>query len=719
MSTRRRSRAGSARGGRVLRFVRQLPTRPSELDPFRQNDGPDAAFEGIWREGIKRRTIVVFSILALWATGVEARLVNLQIFQHTAMLEEALHEQEHTIHPVGIRGDIVDRYGAVLAYSVAASAITSAPKDVLFPEVTVAALCLALADCTASDRADFFAMLSTSKDFGYLRRGESVTPAQADRIQRLKLKGIGLLPDTQRYYPNVELAAHVLGYVGRDNKGLGGIEHAYDEAIRGQPGTVRVQVDARNKRMETRVDEAPTTGATVELALDQYLQYIAERELAAGVAAHHAEGGTVVIMDPATGEILAMANVPTFNPNAYEQVSAEVRRNRAVQDAYEPGSTFKIVTVSAALQEGVWALTDLIDTAPGYLQIGSRRIHDSEGHNNGVLSVEDVVVKSSNVGAGKIGLRIGAERLERYVQRFGFGKILLPDLPGQSAGRVYSVAELTDSALASLSIGYQISVTPLQMATAVSAVANGGILYEPHLVRALIRDGVRQLFAPNPIRQAITPETAATMTSILEDVVRRGTGTKAALDGYTVAGKTGTAQKLINHVYSETAYNASFVGFVPSRHPALTIVVVVDTPHGGSYFGGDVAAPIFNRIAEAALRHLRVPPTAGSRSAVVVPAAAEPAPAPRVAVEPVMPPILLTSAERAGPRMPDLRGLTVREAVRAIDGLGLLMRVTGTGVVTSQTPQPGDSVQAGESTTLQMGRPAVVETRPVPGGGVR
>jgi cell division protein FtsI/penicillin-binding protein 2 len=717
VSARRRGRGGEGRGGRVLRFVRRLPTRPSELDPLRHTDGPDAAFEGLWRGGLKRRTILVLSILGLWATGVEARLVNLQIFQHTAMLEQALHEQEQTIHPVGIRGDIVDRHGAVLAYSVSASAITATPKNVVEKERTVAALCLALGDCTAADRAEFLAMLETSKEFAYVRRADSVTPGQAERIQALHLKGIELLPDTQRYYPNVELAAHVLGYVGRENKGLGGIEHAYDEVIRGQPGTVRVQVDARKKSMETRVDEAPTIGATVELALDQYLQYIAERELAAGVAEHHADGGTAVIMDPRTGEILAMANVPTFNPNAYEQVSDEVRRNRAVQDVYEPGSTFKIVTASAALQEGVWSLADQIDTAPGYLQIGSRRIHDSEGHNNGVLSFADVVVKSSNVGAGKIGLRVGAERMERYVQRFGFGKILLPDLPGQSAGRVYGVAELNDSALASLSIGYQVSVTPLQMATAVSAVANGGTLYEPHLVRALVRDGVRQPVAPNALRQAITPETAATITSILEDVVLRGTGTKAVVDGYTVAGKTGTAAKLINHAYSTTAYNASFVGFVPSRQPVLAIVVVVDTPHGGSYFGGDVAAPIFSHIAAAALRQLRVRPTAGSRAALVLTPDPEPVTAARPT--PAPPAILLNAPEAAGPRMPDLHGLTAREAVRALDALGLLVRMTGAGVVTGQTPQAGEPVEAGAPSTLQFGQLASVVTHQAAGGGVR
>jgi cell division protein FtsI (penicillin-binding protein 3) len=717
MSAGRRRGLGDLRAGRVLRFVRRLPTRPAELDPLRRADRPDPAFEGCWRDGIKRRTIVVLSFVGLWATAVEARLVQLQVFQHAAMLAQALREQQETIHPVGVRGDIVDRHGNILAYSVPADAIIATPREIKEAAKTVSELCLALADCSASDRAELLATFQTQRSFAYVRRSNAVSPSQAERFRTLKLKGIALMADTQRYYPNVDLAAHVLGFVGQENRGLGGIESAYDEAIRGQPGTARVQVDARGHGMETRVDQAPTTGATVELTIDLYLQHIAERELAAGVEAHHADAGTAVIMDPRTGEILALANVPTFNPNAYGQSSADALRNRAVQDEYEPGSTMKIVTVSAALQEAIWSLSDLIDTDPGYLQIGSRRIHDSEGQNHGILSVEDVVVKSSNVGAAKIGLKVGAELMERYVQRFGFGHVLLPDLTGQSAGRVYGVRELNPSALASLSIGYQIGVTPVQMATAVSVVANGGTLYEPHLVRALVRDGDREAIEPKPIRQAITPATAATLRSILEQVVLRGTGTKAAIEGFTVAGKTGTAAKIVNHAYSETAYNASFVGFVPSSNPVLTIVVVVDTPRGGSYFGGDVAAPIFGRIADAALRHLRVLPTVASRVSLVV---TPPTPSP--ILEPpaqVARPIVLRSADAPGPRMPDVRGLTAREALRALDAAGLLVRVIGSGVVTAQTPKAGDPIMAGEVSNLQFGRPAPNEIRSSVGGGLR
>jgi len=716
MSAGRRRGLGDLRGGRVLRFVRRLPTRPAELDPLRRTDRPDPAFEGCWRNNVKRRTIVVLSFLALWATAVEARLVQLQVFQHDAMLEQALREQQETIHPVGVRGPIVDRNGEVLARSVPADTIVATPKAIKEPTKTVSELCQALSDCTPSDRAELLAAFSTLASYALVRRSNAVSPSQAERVRSLKLKGIALMPDTQRYYPNLELAAHVIGFVGRENRGLGGIEYAYEGAIQGQPGTARVQVDARGHGMETRVDQAPTTGATVELTIDLYLQHIAERELAAGIEAHHAEAGTALIMDPRTGEILALANVPTFNPNAYDLAPADARRNRAVQDEYEPGSTFKIVTVSAALQEGIWSLSDQVDTGQGYLQIGSRRIHDSEGHIYGVLPFEDVVVKSSNVGAAKIGLRVGAELMERYVQRFGFGHVLLPDLTGQSAGRVYSVSELNASALASLSIGYQIGVTPLQMAVAVSAVANGGRLLEPHLVRAFIRDGDRQPIEPKTIRQAITPETAATLRSILEQVVLRGTGTKAAIEGFSVAGKTGTAAKIINHAYSETAYNASFVGFVPSSNPVLTIVVVVDTPHGGSYFGGDVAAPIFSRIADAALRHLRVLPTVASRAGLIV----TPPPSPTIEPPPaVAQPIVLRSADAPGPRMPDVRGLTAREALRALDAAGLILRMTGSGVVTAQTPKPGDPISTGQVSSLQFGRPASSEIRASVGGVVR
>jgi cell division protein FtsI (penicillin-binding protein 3) len=748
MSARRRSNeAGSARGGRVLRFVRRLPARRAEFDPLHAAERPDVGFEGRWQSGLKARLILVLCVLALWGAGVEARLVYLQVFRHTAMLAKAKSQEQELVHPVGVRGDIVDRNGEPLAFSVPATAIIASPKDINVAAQaangagknidgasktvngaakTVDDLCGALQDCTPQERIRWLASFATTKPNAYVRRSDAVSPAQAERIEALKKKhllvGITLVPDTQRYYPARDLAAQVIGFVGDENAGLAGIEASYENTIKGQPGAVRVFVDARRESMDTRVEQAPTTGATVELTIDKRLQYITERELAAGIAEHHAEAGMAVILDPNNGEVLALANWPTFNLNNSGSATQDELRNRAVQGAFEPGSMMKIVTASTALEEHIASLADWFDTDPGYLQIGSRRIHDAEGHNNGVLSFTDVVVHSSNVGAGKIGLKIGPERLYRYVKRFGFGDRLLKDLQGQSAGRVFAASELNDSALASMAIGYQIMVTPIQMASAASVVANGGTLYEPHLVRALIRDGVREPVAPNALRRVISPETAATMRSILEQVVQRGTAMNAQLDGFVAAGKTGTAAKLVDHVYSTTAYNASFVGFVPSQHPVLTIIVVIDTPHTGGTHGGEVAAPVFKRIAEASLRALRVLPTVTPPTSITVAPAATSARAVPVSQAVTPAPIVLKPGDDTGLRMPDLTGLTAREALRAIGHAGLMTRLTGAGVVTSQTPRAGDPIEAGCVAMVQLGRPAPPRpdsTRAAASGGGR
>ena len=317
---------------------------------------------------------------------------------------------------------------------------------------------------------------------------------------------------------------------------------------------------------------------------------------------HRADTGTAVVMDPNTGEILAMASYPTFNPNTFRDASEASRKNRAVTDLYEPGSTFKLVTASAALEEGVVTPTDLIDTDPGYIRFPGRQIDDT--HHYGVLTFADAIVKSSNVGAIRVGLRLGATRLGAYVEQFGFGRPSSPDFPGESSGIVWDPTKLNDSALASVSMGYQVGVTPLQMAAAASVVANGGRLVQPRVLRAVVRDGERTPVTPTDGTHVISARTAAELTSIMEDVVVRGTGTSARVEGFTVAGKTGTAQKLVAGHYSHTDYNVSFVGFVPSRKPTFTVVVVVDTPRAGQYFGGSVSAPIFQRIADASLRYL-------------------------------------------------------------------------------------------------------------------
>jgi cell division protein FtsI (penicillin-binding protein 3) len=409
-------------------------------------------------------------------------------------------------------------------------------------------------------------------------------------------------------------------------------------------------------------------------------------------------------MDPRSGEILAMANYPTFNPNAYRDADTDARRNRAVQDLYEPGSTFKIITASAALDEKVVRPDDAIDVSAGMIRFGrSRVIRDDHRYN--VLTFRGVLAKSSNVGAIKVGLRLGARRFGSYVSKFGFGRRLSPDFPGENAGIVWDPSKLNDSALASMLIGYQVGVTPLQMATAVSAVANGGELIQPRVVRAVIR-GEQRLRVPRKVLgRPISESTAATLRVLLEAVTDEGgTATKAQIPGFTVAGKTGTAAKLVDGRYSTSQYNASFVGFVPSQQPVYTIVVVIDTPRVGSYYGGIVAAPIFQRIGEAALRYAGVPPTINPAPPVLLARNTE-GHEQRTSGPVGLPPVAVNDAAlRSASTYPDLRGLGARDALRALARLGVNARLHGAGIVVAQQPEAGTPVERGSSGTLWLER---------------
>ena len=689
--------------------VRRATAVPALLDSL-QSDRPDEQFELRWRDAMRRRILFVLCAMALWAVGVEARLFHLQILQHHDMVAMAERQQKRELALAPARGDIVDREGRLLAYTVAGNALVADPQAIDDAPATAALVCRALADCDADRKATILRALTRRGQFAYLDR--RVSAEQASRIEALKLAGVSVTPEPQRFYPKLELAAHVLGFVGIENKGLAGVERTFEKVIRGTEGRMLLQVDARRKRMDSRVQVAPTAGATVELTLDLYLQHIAERELKAGVEHFNAAGGTAIVMDPRNGEILALASYPTFDPNAFQKFTDDEKRDRAIQDVYEPGSTFKIVTASAALEDGVFRLDELIDTNPGVITFPGRKpITEAKSHNYGVLSLHDAIVKSSNVGAIKIGLRVGPERMGRFVQQFGFGQALLPDLAGQSRGIVWNPSQLNDSALASVSMGYQVSVTPLQMVTATSVVANGGMLFQPHVVRAIVRDGVREPVAITPLRRVISAETARQLTTIMEGVVASdiGTAKTARVEGFDVAGKTGTASKLINGRYSTSAYNVSFVGFVPSRDPAFAILVVIDTPRKGSAYGGTVAAPIFQRIADAALRQQVIPPTVNPLPVVL--ASHTSATASHAISGPRERPAMLPAG--GAPVMPDVRGLSAREALRVLSAAGLMVRLTGTGVVDAQTPEPGVAIESGDASVLALRR------RPLETGGAR
>jgi cell division protein FtsI (penicillin-binding protein 3) len=652
-----------------------------------------------WRATIRSRVLVCALVIAGWTVAMEARLLYLQVFQHAEMMTRANDQQLRTVNPPAKRGEIVDRNGNVLAYSVDGDTIAADPSKIDDPDHVARLVCDALEGCGTPERQAMARNLRKKGQFVYLRRMAS--PDDARRVKALQLAGVALYKESRRYYPKKELAAHVIGYVGVDNDGLAGLESAYDSRIRGREGKMLIQTDARQLAVFTREERPPTAGDGLELTIDQYLQHIAERELEAGVAANNAAGGTAIVMDPQSGGILALANWPTFNPNAFRRADEQARRNRAIQDLYEPGSTFKVVTASAALEENVIVPDDPVDCSPGYIVFPGRPpIRDV--HMYGVLPFSDVLVKSSNIGAIRVGLKLGPERLGRYVSRFGFGQRIAPDFRGENPGIVWNPEKLDSSALASVSMGYQVGVTPIQMAAAVSSVANGGALVEPRVVRAFIRDGRRVEVPQKVLRRTVSARTAAVLTGIMEEVVERGTAQGAQIEGYTIAGKTGTASKLVGGRYSRSEYNASFVGFVPSRKPALTIVVVIDSPHGNGYYGGVVAAPVFKRIAEAALRHLGVPPSVNAPPPVFV-ARHDPS---NITPQPVRAPsVLQTALEPAqSGLMPDLRGLSAREALRTLAQIGIGARMDGDGFVLEQSLVPGTALVRGDTCILRLGR---------------
>lgn len=657
-----------------------------------------------WRTTLKRRLTVSTVVVMLWSCAIEARLVYLQVVEHGDLTERAENQHSSVLPTSAKRGDIVDRNGNLLAYSVDGDSAYAVPIELLKagkePAEVVAAFCDALQDCTPDDRKKLLERFSRRKPWASIKR--FLKPEQVRRLEALDLPGIGFIKENRRYYPNKELAAHLLGYTGVDGEGLAGIEATYDKLIKGKSGKILVQTDAHGRAFG-RVEQPATAGDALELTIDEYLQHVVERELADGVRENGADGGAALIMDPWSGQILALANYPTFNPNAFRQFKDDVKRNRAIQDIYEPGSTFKIVTASAALEQKVVRPEDQIDVRGGQIRFGSRVIRDT--HDYGVLSFTDVIVKSSNIGAIKVGLRLGADRLGEYVRKFGFGRRTSPDFPGETAGMVWKSEGMKDSALASMAMGYQIGVTPLQMAAAASSIANGGELLEPRVVGAVIRNGRRLPVPRKVVGRTVSKEIAAELTPIMEKVVTDGTGRAAQIDGFTVAGKTGTAAQLINGHYSTSNYNASFVGFLPSRQPVFTIIVVIHAPHTKGHTGGVAAAPVFKRIADAALRYRGVAPTINPPPPILV--ARRPAGDVHEEAVPVSVPALVRlPAAQSGTAAvyPNLVGLSARDALRTLGQIGVSARMVGSGLVVQQDPPAGMPVDSAATVTLQLQR---------------
>ena len=576
------------------------------------------------------------------------------------------------------------------------------------PDATAARLCGALHDCDAAFRQTLAKQLRWSgrgARYVFLRR--KLTDDEAAALRALAEPHVRVVPVPQRSYPGGNTAPHLIGYTDIDNKGQTGIELSADALLAGRPGLQLVVKSALpgHSRLLTRPLRAPVPGATIETTIDADLQFMVERELADAVDRHDAVGGAVVVMDPLTGEILALANYPTFDLNEYTVATDEQKLNRAAQHIYEPGSTFKSFIAAAALEVLRMPTSRMFDTSAGYIAFGPRRIHDM--HRYQALSFMDVIVKSSNVGAIKIGQALGSDAVSRYVYRFGFGETLARDIPHQRAGLVDKrLPQFKPSELASVSMGYQIGVTPLQMVAAVGSIANGGELIAPHVVRATIVDGVRTEVPRQVVRRTIPAQIADDLTTILEQVVERGTARRAQIPGYTIAGKTGTAEKLENGRYSKVHNNVSFVGFVPSRHPRAVILAILDSPRRGGRTGGEVAAPIFRAVAEATLRRLGVPPTApdphGLLAGPNAPAGPTPVSLPVIEHEPILD--VAPALAIAPGTLPDVRGLSAREATRVLHRAGVEPRLSGSGVVQRQWPQAGTVIRPGQSCDLVLVR---------------
>ena len=548
-----------------------------------------------------RRLYIFAALLFFWIFAICFRLVRLQIVKFGFFEDLADRQRTRTVPVEPRRGNIYDRNGHPLAMSIDVDSVYAVPSEVHDKETTAAVLGKVL----NLDPQDILARLKMPRPFVFIAR--KIDAETANRIRELSLRGIGFRKEPKRFYPKRDLAAQVLGYVGMDGEGLGGLERAFDDDLRGIPGKELVSLDARGKWF-SRVEKPPDPGQNLVLTIDQTIQYIAERELDQGMQDTKAIAGTVIVENPRTGEILALANRPTFNPNVFNSVPLESLKNRAVSDIYEPGSVFKVVTYSAAIDQHVVTPEDKVDCQHGSIDVFGMKIHDHESL--GVVTIAEALAHSSDVAAIKVGMKLGDQRLYHYIHEYGFGQQTGIELPGETRGLARPLNRWSKVSIGAISMGQEIGVTPLQTISLVSTIANDGVYTPPRIVAGeLPPDGALQpvVFHPAQQHHVVSSMTAAQMKKMMEGVVLFGTARRAILNGYTDAGKTGTAQKVdpATGAYSKTKYVASFIGFAPVNNPAITISVILDSAVG-LHQGGQVCAPVFKRIAEQVLEYLHV-----------------------------------------------------------------------------------------------------------------
>jgi cell division protein FtsI (penicillin-binding protein 3) len=683
------------------------------------------------QEKVHVRLLILAGVACFWMMAVFGRLTYLQLIRHSEYMSRAMKQQRRTMEIDPKRGTIYDRNMRPLAMSVPVQSAFAIPSEMKDTEMAARLLSgvLRVPPNTLREK------LESGSTFVWIKR--KMAQEEEEAVRSLNLKGIYFQEENKRYYPKLDMGAHVVGFVDVDEHGLGGIEYEYDNLIRGKGEKIVVMADARQQKFDgSEAHQDP--GESVVLTLDEKIQYIAERELAAVIQKVHAPAGSVIVQDPNTGAILALANWPKYNPNSATSVPTEARMDRAVSAIYEPGSTFKLVTLAAAFDQNLIRPEEVFNCENGSIVVAGHRIHDHKKY--GDLTVAEILANSSDVGAIKIALKLGPPRFNDYIHAFGFGSPTGVDLPGESRGLVQRLDHWGSFSIGSISMGQEVGVTPLQMINAVSAVANGGLLYKPRVVEEMRRgDHVLPLegpSAPAEPRRVIRPETAATMRRLMEGVILNGTGKSARLDGWTAGGKTGTAQKIdpATGRYSRTKVIASFTGFAPINNPAVTILVSIDSPEGWPHDGATVSAPVFKRIAEQVLPYLDVPrdvpinprlvqteyrqnreseavameddtPMDFSAPAELTEQTAKAPEAAPVQAQPQAPNVTVTIDEGGDIAVPDFKGKTMREVADACLRLGLNPVLVGSSLALQQSPAAGSKVRRGAKIRVEFGTP--------------
>jgi len=650
------------------------------------------------------KIVLVMLGVTVWSLFIMARLVQLQVVRHEEYAQKAQKRITRSRPVTAPRGIIYDSRMNKLAFNGTVPTVEATPKNI----ENKAEAAYKLAAILDMDPENLLRKMSNPDKASYLCVQRRIDPTLVDDIKSLGIEGINFKDESKRVYPNDILACHVLGFVNFNDQADVGVEASYDKELRGKDGLSSFDVDGRGNPYRENVEKPPVQGNSLVLSIDREIQNKTEIELVEAVKNAGAKAGTAIVMESDTGRILALANYPRFNGNIFNEYEPSVMRNRAVTDMFEPGSTFKVVVATAALDARLTYLEDMIDCQNGAITLAGHVFHDHKAY--GLLTFQQILEHSSNVGAVKLGLRLGQERLYEALRRFGFGTKTGVDLPAEYSGYVRKLKDWSGISIGAISFGQEIGVTSMQILSAINSIANGGYLVRPSVVDRILDENNNTIRTTKSERiRIMSPRTAEAVTEAFEGVILRGTGKRAALEGYRAAGKTGTAQKSVNGRYSKDKYVSSFIGFAPLPIPKVTILVQLDEPQN-SYYGGDVCAPYFKNIAQDVLLYLRIPfdsnlplpeydpaiADAGSEdflpdaSPVQPLAASETAP-----LSENQPDVVAVQIEKVV--MPDFRGLSKKTVLNRCIDLGIHLQSKGSGVATFQSPSPGTEVPVGAS----------------------